>query len=1358
MIRLSTLLLAPPVGERLRARYDDYRQHGASWLSASLGCLWASLVWALMPLETPRWQAILARHETYFPHINPHRPRPLDPLRYLLQSLWLLTTRVPEPEKKVNWRSLAALEGVHGRYTQWLEKLPEQMNARTGHLDKQKELAHLNPKLRRAILGGVTFCSLVLALMCITQPFNPLSQFIFLMLLWGVALLVRRIPGRFSALMLIVLSLTVSCRYIWWRYTSTLNWNDPVSLVCGIILLFAETYAWVVLVLGYFQVVWPLNRQPVPLPEDMDLWPTVDIFVPTYNEDLNVVKNTIYASQGIDWPKDKLNIWILDDGGREAFRQFAKDVGVHYIARTSHEHAKAGNINNALKYAKGEFVSIFDCDHVPTRSFLQMTMGWFLKEKELAMMQTPHHFFSPDPFERNLGRFRKTPNEGTLFYGLVQDGNDMWDATFFCGSCAVIRRGPLDEIGGIAVETVTEDAHTSLRLHRRGYTSAYMRIPQAAVKSGNTTQAVADLQKAVQADSRDSDAVGALGQAYSQRGDRARAVAQLSKAIAMDPDSPNRGKWDSLLQTNRYWLLIKQGDNALKAGQLSQAQNYYAQAQRVDRTDSYAVLGLGDVAAARKEAAAERYYQQALRLDRGNNLAVRGLANLYRAESPEKASAWIAGLPPAQRRSIDDIERSLTNDRLEKQAQALESQGNWAQAAEVQRRRLALDPDSVWITYRLARDLVSAGERQEADALMRTMVNRQPQDAERVYASGLYLSGNDQDDLALAQIAALPRSAWTDNIRELEARLQSDRVLRQANQLRDSGDEAQAIALIKRQPASVRYDLTLADWAQQRGDSQTAIADYQRVLRQEADNGDARLGLAEVYLAEGDKPAARAQVMQLKGAETESMNMQRRVALARAGLGDTADAQRIFNQIVPQAKAQPPSMESALVLRDAARFATQSGAPQQALTHYREAMVASGITPAQPQDNDTFTRLTRNDSHDDWLKRGIRSDAADLYRQQDLNVTLEHDFWGSRGTGGYSDLKAHTTMLQVDAPLADGRMFFRTDLVNMDAGSFSTHSDGSYSPSWGTCGEIACTSGSKNQTDSGASVAVGWKNDTWSGDIGTTPMGFNVVDVVGGLSYSSDVGPVGYTVNVHRRPISSSLLSFGGQKDSSSHTGATWGGVRADGGGLSLSYDRGEAHGIWSSLGADSLTGKNVADNWRVRWMTGYYYKVINENNRRVTVGLNNMIWHYDKDLSGYTLGQGGYYSPQEYLSFAVPVTWRQRTENWSWELGGSVSWSHSRTQTQARYPLLNLIPSDYRQRASELTEEGSSSHGFGYTARALVERRVTSNWFVGAAVDIQQAKDYTPSHALLYVRYSAAGWQGDLDMPPQPLVPYADW
>ncbi|WP_313162053.1 UDP-forming cellulose synthase catalytic subunit [Kosakonia cowanii] len=480
MIRLATWLLIPPVGARLNARYQHYRDHGAPRFRAALGCFWAILAWMFIPLEHPRWQQLRAQQNHWFPHIDPDRPRPLDPARYLIQTLWLMVTLPLGAPGSPRRQHFARLRVLRGRGHNFLETLPERMTQRTGHLDNKKELGHINPKVRRIILGTVVVFSFLLAILCITQPFNPLSQFVFLILLWGVALLVRRIPGRFSVLMLVVLSLTVSCRYIWWRYTSTLNWDDPVSLVCGLVLLFAETYAWIVLVLGYFQVIWPLNRQPVPLPKDMSLWPSVDIFVPTYNEDLNVVKNTIYASLGIDWPKDKLKVWILDDGGREEFRQFAKQVGVEYIARTSHEHAKAGNINNALKYAKGEFVSIFDCDHVPTRSFLQMTMGWFLKEKKLAMMQTPHHFFSPDPFERNLGRFRKTPNEGTLFYGLVQDGNDMWDATFFCGSCAVIRRGPLDQIGGIAVETVTEDAHTSLRLHRLGNTSAYMRIPQAA--------------------------------------------------------------------------------------------------------------------------------------------------------------------------------------------------------------------------------------------------------------------------------------------------------------------------------------------------------------------------------------------------------------------------------------------------------------------------------------------------------------------------------------------------------------------------------------------------------------------------------------------------------------------------------------------------------------------------------------------------------------------------------------------------------------------------------------------------------------------------------------------------------------
>lgn len=882
----------------------------------------------------------------------------------------------------------------------------------------------------------------------------------------------------------------------------------------------------------------------------------------------------------------------------------------------------------------------------------------------------------------------------------------------------------------------------------------------AAVDAGQGSKAVAELQKAVSANHTDSEAIGALGQAYSQKGDRARAVAQFEKAIALDPQSDNRGKWDSLLKVNRYWLLIQQGDAALKANDTAQAERFYQQARNIDNTDSYAVLGLGDAATARNDnAAAERYYRQALRMDSGNSNAVRGLARLYRAQSPEKAAEFIQSLSASQRRSIDDIERGLTNDRLSAQAEQLENEGKFAQAADIQRRRLALSPGDVWITYRLSRDLYSAGQRGQADNLMRQLASQKPGDPEQVYAYGLYLSGNNQDRAALAHLDTLPRDKWNGNIQELADRLQSDQVLETANRLRDSRKEQEAETLLRQQPTSTRIDLTLADWAQQRGDNATAKTAYGTVLQREPQNEDALLGLTEVYIAEGDRQAARAELAKLPATENgqpRSLNVQRRVAMAQAGLGNTAAADQTFSKLIPQATSQPPSMENALVLRDAARFQAQNGQPQQALETYKDAMVSSGVTTTRPADNDSFTRLTRNDEKDDWLKRGVRSDAGDLYRQQDLNVTLQHDYWGSSGTGGYSDLKAHTSMLQVDAPLSDGRMFFRSDLVNMDAGSFAT-TNGTYDPKWGTCAETPC-SGNTNQSANGASVAVGWQNKTWAWDIGTTPMGFDVVDVVGGLSYSSDLGPIGYTLNAHRRPISSSMLAFAGQKDT--NTGTTWGGVRSTGGGVSISYDKGEANGVWSSLNVDSLTGKNVEDNWRVRWMTGYYYKLINENNERLTVGVSNMVWHYDKDLSAYTLGQGGYYSPQEYVSFALPVTWRKRTENWSWELGGSVSWSHSKTDDVMRYPQQGLIPTNEPGRYTDRgeMETGSSSSGTGYTARAIIERRVTSNWFVGMGVDIQEAKDYTPSHALLYVRYSAAGWQGDMDLPPQPLTPYADW
>ena len=347
--------------------------------------------------------------------------------------------------------------------------------------------AHLHPAKR-----GLRFF-----IVCVCTFF--LFEFVSLYLSWpkqamlggltvlAALMLNQRGKSRLLTLTLMLLSVAVTLRYGWWRarlvigyFSDESNHRLSIDAVLMLILLSAEVYTVCIMVLGYMQTCQRLHRRPVPLPQDDSLWPHVDVLIPTYNEPLSLVRYTALAAINIDYPTDKLHVYILDDGTREEFRSFAEEAGVGYVVRGKHDHAKAGNINHALTQMSSPLVSIFDCDHVPTRSFLQLTVGWFLVEDKLAMLQTPHFFYSPDPFERNLQQYTSIPNEGELFYGIIQDGNDLWNATFFCGSCAVIRRTALEEVGGIATETVTEDAHTSLRMQKRGWNTGYINIAQAA--------------------------------------------------------------------------------------------------------------------------------------------------------------------------------------------------------------------------------------------------------------------------------------------------------------------------------------------------------------------------------------------------------------------------------------------------------------------------------------------------------------------------------------------------------------------------------------------------------------------------------------------------------------------------------------------------------------------------------------------------------------------------------------------------------------------------------------------------------------------------------------------------------------
>ena len=470
-----------------------WRENGSSKTSVIVNLFWLVLAWILLPLESQYFKAYRKAFSQLYPQINTQAPKAGDCVRWLFQTFYLLCFNGSGESgwlwnvlvwfgRKIS-KALTLLGNLVGHYGALaLDGNHKSLDT----IDKKGEELPRSVKLALLwILGGL---AAALAILCITQPFNIQGQVVFLSVMLLSALALRKIKARLTLMLLFVISMVVSGRYLWWRCTSTLNTDTPVGIFLSCLLLAAELYAFIVMVLGYFQVCWVLDRKPFPMPADETLWPHVDIFIPTYNESLDVVKPTVFAALNLQWPEEKLHVYILDDGSRPLFEKFAQEVGAGYIKRKEHNHAKAGNINHAMTVTSGEFVTIFDCDHVPSSDFLVKTMGWLIKDPKIALIQTPHHFYSPDPFEKNLHLDRTIPIENSLFHDFIQKGNDTWNATMFCGSSAVMRRKALEEVGGIAVETVTEDAHTSLKLNRKGWSSAFIDLPLA---SGLSTETLA---------------------------------------------------------------------------------------------------------------------------------------------------------------------------------------------------------------------------------------------------------------------------------------------------------------------------------------------------------------------------------------------------------------------------------------------------------------------------------------------------------------------------------------------------------------------------------------------------------------------------------------------------------------------------------------------------------------------------------------------------------------------------------------------------------------------------------------------------------------------------------------------------
>jgi cellulose synthase (UDP-forming) len=260
------------------------------------------------------------------------------------------------------------------------------------------------------------------------------------------------------------IALLAGAGYLAWRWGWTLQWH---AIWLGLPLLLAETWALASVALFVFSA-WSLTSREAKAARSGQ---RVAVLIPTYNEPPDILRPTILGALGLRY-RPQPEVWVLDDGGRDWVADMCRDLGVRYLSRPApREHAKAGNLNYALRWVDADYLVIVDADHVTMPHFLERTLG-YMDDPEVAFVQSPQAFFNRS-FQHSRGVDDPLLNEQSLFYDVICRGKDRDNACFWCGSSALVRREALLAVGGVATETVVEDTHTAMKLHQAGWKSVY---------------------------------------------------------------------------------------------------------------------------------------------------------------------------------------------------------------------------------------------------------------------------------------------------------------------------------------------------------------------------------------------------------------------------------------------------------------------------------------------------------------------------------------------------------------------------------------------------------------------------------------------------------------------------------------------------------------------------------------------------------------------------------------------------------------------------------------------------------------------------------------------------------------------
>jgi len=682
------------------------------------------------------------------------------------------------------------------------------------------------------------------------------------------------------------------------------------------------------------------------------------------------------------------------------------------------------------------------------------------------------------------------------------------------------------------------------------------------------------------------------------------------------------------------------------------------------------------------------------------------------------------------------------------------------------------------LLYAVANAWFRNGQPASGVAVFNRLAARSPTLAPDTQLDHAQLLNRAQDDVGLAERlpSLLQSTGWSVEQETRLVAIDASHRERLIEQQRQAGNLGEAIRLA-RQPLPLPMAPLTTPVAHQRTQTQArllmAAGEYAEaaqllapLAKASPESTEIRMALADTLSRTGDAQGAAEQALWLQD-KLPATDAGQQLALLRIWqrIGRMDEARALSAQLLQDFP------EDSDVLLHAARLERANRSYGQALFLFRNALTLearskanTGSPPSEPANADTPLVLQPNDtlsvSENSATVAKIQGEIKAIEARRQAWIETGYQALRKPATEGISSLRGWELPTVAWIPRGyDGHYFLHVDRVKLDAGELPV--DGNEVLDFG---QIAASPPGtplvyRRQRGSGLNLGFGFVGDDWRWDIGTTGVGFPVTNLVGGVAKTGDLGRYGYRLEGFRRPVTGNVLSYAGARDPIS--GQVWGGVVATGAAGRVSTDIGP-YSTSASLNLASLTGKNVASNTRAQLRMTVDRDIWRSKTSVVNVGVAFSAWRYGKDLSEYSFGQGGYYSPHRYTSLALPVEWSGRMGALTWLARGAISVSNSSSGSSDYFPQSALLQSLARARLAENGSvpvyPGSSNSGFGRSFRGVLEYQLTPNLSLGAQLEVDRSAFYAPTNLLVYGRYQFDPVSAPLATRPRPVQTYSSF